>query len=329
MALAQLNSNATDSISLSDAKCLIEVDLGYLLSGMPSPAKIYVFEKNQFQTIFQKGELIGLTNLSQIRNEFFSTGFVHESEYEAWDSFRTSRYLRTTKLEILSDEPQSLKSRKFLPHESFRNTYVSYAFSSILLKLEREIEQKRLDLCNQFFRKVVLAESIEWYFDKKDLEPIEKHGARTAYLSLLFSSFSLPRMSLESLETLLHSAILHQLSGDPSSASGTLGAIPTLESIKTKGHTISEKIVNAIREHDERYNGRGAPRGLVGDQINLLARIFTVVNLFDHTYLRMQASSRRLRMEQTITWLQEQKLAFDPNILARFLAFIAKLEVKE
>ena len=329
MGLALLKNPSEVGISLVSSRDLVEIDLGYLLADQASPCSIYLFHAGEFRKTFLAGERIALADLAEMRERFYSTGFVSDAELETWDKFRLARHIRSKKLEILTDRAPSLKDRKILPQDSFRNGFVSYVFSAVTISTEGELEEKRLHLCQQFFRKVTKDTSIEWYFDKLDMDTTVKHGARTSFLSLLFASFNLPKMSLDSLETLVVSGILHQLEGDPASTSGLTTSVRTLRVLKENGRPISEKIITAIGDHDERFNGCGSPRGLVGDKINPLSRIFSIVNLFDHTYLRTQAASRRLRMDQSVAWLRDHEVEFDAKILERFLHFLRRVEIKE
>jgi len=42
-----------------------------------------------------------------------------------------------------------------------------------------------------------------------------------------------------------------------------------------------QEVLPVIRHHHERWNGRGYPDGLAGDEIPLLARVFQLVDAFD------------------------------------------------
>ncbi|MDT2275725.1 HD domain-containing phosphohydrolase [Paenibacillus larvae] len=44
---------------------------------------------------------------------------------------------------------------------------------------------------------------------------------------------------------------------------------------------IDPAVIDVIRYHHERWDGKGYPEGLAGDNIPLFARIFTVVDSFD------------------------------------------------
>lgn len=74
-----------------------------------------------------------------------------------------------------------------------------------------------------------------------------------------------------------------------------------------------------IRSHHERFDGRGFPDGLVGDEIPIGARIIAVVDAFDdmqHGYI----STAKASCEQARTLLRQGRGSqFDPEILDVFL----------
>jgi putative two-component system response regulator len=74
--------------------------------------------------------------------------------------------------------------------------------------------------------------------------------------------------------------------------------------------------------HHERWDGTGYPRGLVGEQIPLIARLFAVVDVWDA--VRSDRPYRR-------AWTEKQALAhirdsagthFDPRVVEVFLDIV-------
>jgi putative two-component system response regulator len=77
-------------------------------------------------------------------------------------------------------------------------------------------------------------------------------------------------------------------------------------------------VIQAIRHHHERWDGKGYPDGLVGSEIPLLARIIAVADSYD-----AMTSDRPYRpgLPPQDVWLEIQKnsgLQFDPEIVALF-----------
>lgn len=87
-------------------------------------------------------------------------------------------------------------------------------------------------------------------------------------------------------------------------------------------------IIPIIKYHHERYDGRGYPENLAGENIPLLARIITIADSFD------AMSSRRiyrnnLELEQIINELERNKnTQFDPQLTDIFLDILNNFSEK-
>jgi response regulator RpfG family c-di-GMP phosphodiesterase len=84
-----------------------------------------------------------------------------------------------------------------------------------------------------------------------------------------------------------------------------------------------------IREHHERWDGRGYPQGLSGEDIHLGARIFSVIDAFDAI-----TSHRPYQEALSITFaLEEVERAagtqFDPEVVREFLAMCEEMQLAE
>ena len=85
-----------------------------------------------------------------------------------------------------------------------------------------------------------------------------------------------------------------------------------------------KKILPAIRNHHERWDGSGFPDGLAGEDIPLIARILAIVDSFD-----AMVSERCYRGCQSIESVlenmksEQQKGQWDPELLGYFLEMIS------
>ena len=71
--------------------------------------------------------------------------------------------------------------------------------------------------------------------------------------------------------------------------------------------------------HHERWDGAGYPRGLKGEQIPLVARIFAVVDVWD-ALISSRPYREALLEPQARQYIQEQSgLHFDPAVVKNFL----------
>lgn len=90
-----------------------------------------------------------------------------------------------------------------------------------------------------------------------------------------------------------------------------------------------EPALDVLYYHHERWDGTGYPQGLKGEEIPLLARIFSVVDVWDS--LRSDRPYReKWSEERARTYLRENAGSqFDPNIVETFLAMDTHLDIQE
>lgn len=93
-----------------------------------------------------------------------------------------------------------------------------------------------------------------------------------------------------------------------------------------KGHEIlsqqkdiPEEVVNAALEHHERYDGKGYPRGLRGEDIHLISRIVGVVDVYD-ALTSKRAYKDPLPPGKVLGMMYKWRLSdFHPNIVDHFI----------
>lgn len=183
---------------------------------------------------------------------------------------------------------------------------------------------------------VALARALE----AKDDET-EGHSERvTAYALRLGRALGLRR---EALEDLRRGALLHDLGkiGIPDAVLRKPGPLTEEEKALMRTHPlIGDRILEGlpalqgargvVRHHHERFDGRGYPEGLQGEEIPLLARIFAVVDAYD-----AMTSDRPYRRalshgEALAAIAREAGKQFDPQVVRVFLrVFAEEREVKD
>lgn len=77
--------------------------------------------------------------------------------------------------------------------------------------------------------------------------------------------------------------------------------------------------VDVIRFHHERFDGTGYPHGLRGDQIPLLARIFSVVDAFDAITSERPYRPARSEEQAVEEIVRSSGSHFDPEVVEAFL----------
>lgn len=79
-----------------------------------------------------------------------------------------------------------------------------------------------------------------------------------------------------------------------------------------------------VRAHHERYDGKGYPQGLKGDEIPLGARLFMVADVYDALTSKRPYSSPMTYEAATAEMLRQGGSHFDPSVLATFMAIAPK-----
>jgi putative nucleotidyltransferase with HDIG domain len=86
----------------------------------------------------------------------------------------------------------------------------------------------------------------------------------------------------------------------------------------------SADIIKAIYEHHERYDGKGYPQGLAGEQITLAARILNVADTIDAMISERPYRGIRSSDEVLLELERESGLQFDPQVVASAKQLIEK-----
>jgi diguanylate cyclase (GGDEF)-like protein/putative nucleotidyltransferase with HDIG domain len=147
------------------------------------------------------------------------------------------------------------------------------------------------------------------------------------------------RLSDSEVEALKAGALLHDVGkiAVPDYILNKPGKLTAAEFEKMKIHTvvgaeIMERVnfpypvVPIVRHHHERWDGRGYPDGLAGEQIPITARILTVVDCFDAVREDRQYRLGMTR-EQACNFLRENAgKQFDPQIVEAFLTNLPRYE---
>lgn len=91
-------------------------------------------------------------------------------------------------------------------------------------------------------------------------------------------------------------------------------------------HEFFKNLLPSVRNHHERYDGRGYPDGLVGDNVPLIARVILVADTYD---AMTQTRSYRKGLTAEAVYLELQKFSgtqFDPQIAKTFIDVHPKWE---
>ncbi|MEZ9233346.1 HD domain-containing phosphohydrolase [Vibrio amylolyticus] len=97
----------------------------------------------------------------------------------------------------------------------------------------------------------------------------------------------------------------------------------------TAGSRLLEMAVQVAQSHHEKWNGKGYPQGLVGEDIPLVARVATIADVFD-ALTSERPYKEAWSVERAVSLLKEEKgQHFDPNLVDLFIGKLDEiLEIK-
>ncbi|WP_051534296.1 HD-GYP domain-containing protein [Desulfitibacter alkalitolerans] len=170
--------------------------------------------------------------------------------------------------------------------------------------------------------------------DEKDIYT-QNHSQRVAKITVEFSK----AMGLldDIVEKLHYGALLHDIGkiGVPDSILNKPTSLNNGEFDVVKEHPVKgvrilapmeldSIVLDIIKYHHERFDGRGYPNGLKGEKIPLAARIVSIVDAWD-AMNSDRAYRSRLSQEQILTELEKGKgTQFDPFLAGEFIILLTK-----
>jgi diguanylate cyclase (GGDEF)-like protein/putative nucleotidyltransferase with HDIG domain len=181
-------------------------------------------------------------------------------------------------------------------------------------------------------------EALAIAIDAKD-EVTHDHVHRVQiYATGLARLFGLTELEIEALKA---GALLHDVGklAVPDYILNKPGKLTPAEFERMKVHTtvgaeILERVgfpypvVPVVRHHHERWDGRGYPDSLRGDEIPITARILTIADSFDSMREDRQYRKAMTRDEAITTLKEGAGTVFDPNIVRTFLDHLEEFEAE-
>jgi diguanylate cyclase (GGDEF)-like protein/putative nucleotidyltransferase with HDIG domain len=172
---------------------------------------------------------------------------------------------------------------------------------------------------------------------KDEVTPDHVHRVQI-YATGLARLFGLSEPELEALKA---GALLHDIGklAVPDYILNKPGPLTPAEFDKMKVHTIvgaeilervgfPYPVVPVVRHHHERWDGRGYPDGLRGDEIPMTARILTLSDCFDAVREHRNYRDAMTR-DQAIEMLREGSgTVFDPNVVRTFLEHLDEFDAE-
>ena len=206
-------------------------------------------------------------------------------------------------------------------------------FTWLVVQRQLNKQQIKLNMANETVMAIANA------VDAKDVRT-HQHSMRVAEYSVLiaqemgcFKWWNRNKM----LSSLRKAAQMHDIGkiGIPDSVLNKVGRLTDEEYREMKSHvtrggdilkdfTLVDHVVDGTRYHHERYDGRGYPDGLKGEEIPLFGRIIAVADAFD-----AMTSNRVYRNHMDTDYVMKEMVRgrgkqFDPEALDAFLRLVDK-----
>ena len=241
---------------------------------------------------------------------------------------------------VLEERKFELEKTGELYEQPFFQVYMLILLSTILiwftwLVVQRQLNQQQIKLNMANETVMAIANAV----DAKDVRT-HQHSLRVAEYSALiaqemncFKWWQRGRM----ISSLRKAAQLHDIGkiGVPDSVLNKVGRLTDEEYAQMKSHvdrgaeilkdfTLVEHATDGTRYHHERYDGKGYPEGLKGEEIPLFGRMISVADAFD-----AMTSNRVYRNHMDTDYVMTEMkrgrgTQFDPDVLDAFMRLIEK-----
>ncbi len=293
----------------------------WLLPEEPSPCDILLHFRGQFATAITAGQPVTFKLLEKLAKTQCTQVYIRANDETTWADWTDARYPKNKAPEkngtLNEEESKQLYGNK-------RAELLSFVQKSVQPRTETD---KSIDLsfqkANATLKKIVSEPGLDWYF-KQFHEPPDlfNHNARVAFSIAIFCCIH-PLLNQEELETLVYSAIIHELEGDPTGNIKTVVSQQTLAFFEKRKDPVPKNVIQLIELHDELCSGKGFPNNFKRNQIPVAVRIFTLFNHFDQ-YRIANTGTRRARFDKTKQLMEARQADYDSALWPLFWDFWEK-----
>ena len=242
------------------------------------------------------------------------------------------RVLEERKFELVK-EGEFYEQRGFLVYMLLILSLFLIWFTWFVVQRQLNKQQIKLNMANETVMAIANA------VDAKDVRTHQHSMCVAEYAVLIAQEMNCFKwwQRSKALSSLRKAAQMHDIGkiGIPDSVLNKVGRLTDEEYAKMKSHvvggaeilkdfTLVEHVVDGTRYHHERYDGRGYPDGLKGEEIPLFGRIIGVADAFD-----AMTSNRVYRNHMDTDYVMNEMkrgrgTQFDPDALDAFLRLVDK-----
>lgn len=293
---------------------VIPQNIHWLIPEDQAPCDIFLHFRGQFAQALSRGNPISLPFLEKLAKANYSAFYIKESDLGAWNTWVGKRHPAVSAASKEKEEENNLYGNK-------RAELLSYMQKSLSARLENKGQlDSAMTGAAELVKKVIRHPMLDWYFQQFHEPPdLLQHNARVAYSTAIFGQLY-PLGSEKELESIVFSAIIHELLGDPKESLKTVVSQQTLAQLEKEKQPVPKEVIEMIRLHDELCSGKGFPGNKKRAEIPPLVRVFTLFNHFDH-YRQAATGTRRARFDQTKQKMQARMADYDPDLWPRFWDF--------
>ena len=218
-------------------------------------------------------------------------------------------------------------SRRMLGALARSLTYAREAVARDNRRLEETVRERTRELRHS---QLEIVQRLGRAIDTRDANTGEHVVRMSRYVGRFAEALG---MSPSAVELLVHAAPLHDIGkiGVPDAVLRKPGPLTVDERLQMEAHTTigarmlegsSSPLVREARQialcHHERWDGSGYPRGLVGDEIPLSARISSISDVFD-ALMSVRPYKAAWSVDQAVAEIDAQRgLLFDPGLVDLF-----------
>ncbi|MBL8100601.1 MAG: GAF domain-containing protein [Anaerolineales bacterium] len=292
----------------------VKIEAGELVQGSRHPMKLVKEAMNAGQLIyFSKGQS-GIQSCIPIKTPIRNYGAIW---MESPDDQKNNPATNPNDMQALVNQAAIALERSMLLAESRRQAIeIKAAYDT----LEETYDQTLASLTSAL--------------DARDRET-EGHSIRVSHLAVKLGEML--KFSSEQLKVLERGSLLHDIGkigisdtilhkpGKLNDEEWKLMKLhPDIGAKIVEGIPFLEDTIPLIRHHQERWNGTGYPSQLKGEEIPILARLFSVIDAFD-ALTSNRPYRQKISTEEALIYLREQSgILFDPTIVDAFEKMIVE-----